>query len=56
MMAPPRSERRASGPRAGRVDERRLAVTAPADYDVGDAVVDKLCLDDPPGPVMLFVA
>ena len=39
-----------------RVDERRLAVTAPADYDVGDAVVDKLCLDDPPGPVMLFVA
>ena len=44
------------GEGGARVDERRLAVTAPADYDVGDAVVDKLCLDDPPGPVMLFVA
>ena len=44
-LAPPMPRRMMAPPSAQmRVDERRLAVTAPADYDVGDAVVDKLCL------------
>ena len=40
---------------AGR-EGARLTVAADGSFvDVGDAVVDKLCLDRPPGPVMLFV-